>query len=108
MKTPKTFGNFMRSYAGIDSGFRERFERAGVSVDTVGRLKAFARERWPDQYGDWRKNTSHFPYGKEQMNKIWSDFLGWCEEDAPAAPSGDAPQEATQTSSNRRKAPDTS
>jgi hypothetical protein len=87
MKTLKTFTAFLKTYTGIDQEFRDRYERAGANVDTSVRLKAFARERWPGQYDDWRKNTSHFPYGKEQMSRVWGDYLRWCEEDAPAAPS---------------------
>src|SRR5262245_13499887 len=99
----KTFTQFMKTYAGVDQEFRDRFERAGVNVDTLGRLKGFAKSRWPGQYdGDWRKDTSYHPFGKEQMGRVWSDYLAWCEQDAP---NGVTPQEATPPSQDANATP---
>jgi hypothetical protein len=84
---PKTFAAFLTTDAGKKalshySEFADRLVRSGdaAKIKTITMLKTFARQRYPDHYGDWRNDTSDKAYGKEAMSRLWAAYLQWVEE----------------------------
>jgi len=81
----KSFGDFLQSAACLDTDCDQKLHArlVGVSgsITSLNDLVRWARERYPTHYAvDTRKPTG-MPYSREAMQRLWSGYLNWSEEE---------------------------